>query len=216
MSENIFLFVPNLIGYVRIFLALVSFWFMATDYVTAVWCYAISALLDEFDGRAARMMNQETKFGEMLDMLTDRCANMCLLVVLSSFYPSWMFLFQLNMTIDIASHWLHLHASTMKGSTNHKCIDLERNPVLRLYYTSWSFLFTMCAGNEMFFSMLYLCHFTIGPALFGIGLWQVLCVLSAPVAIVKTGISLIHLYAASLNMGAIDAAEREAAGIKSD
>lgn len=45
----------------------------------------------------------------MLDMLTDRCATMCLLVNLSLLYPSYAFLFQLSMTLDVASHWLHLH-----------------------------------------------------------------------------------------------------------
>lgn len=45
----------------------------------------------------------------MLDMLTDRCATMCLLVNLSLLYPSYTFLFQLSMTLDVASHWLHLH-----------------------------------------------------------------------------------------------------------
>ena len=41
-TENVFLFVPNLIGYARIFLALLSFWFMPTNYVMAAWCYIIS------------------------------------------------------------------------------------------------------------------------------------------------------------------------------
>lgn len=50
-----------------------------------------------------------TKFGAMMDMLTDRCATMCLLVNLSLLYPSYTFLFQLSMCVDIASHWLHLH-----------------------------------------------------------------------------------------------------------
>ena len=31
-QENIFVFVPNLIGYGRIVLALISFWFMPTSY----------------------------------------------------------------------------------------------------------------------------------------------------------------------------------------
>ncbi len=44
-----------------------------------------------------------------MDMLTDRCATMCLLVNLSLLYPSYTFLFQLSMCLDIASHWLHLH-----------------------------------------------------------------------------------------------------------
>ena len=33
--ENIFLFVPNLIGYARIALAVISFWFMPTSYAIA-------------------------------------------------------------------------------------------------------------------------------------------------------------------------------------
>ena len=41
-TENVFLFVPNLIGYARIFLALLSFWFMPTNYVAAAWCYILS------------------------------------------------------------------------------------------------------------------------------------------------------------------------------
>lgn len=45
----------------------------------------------------------------MMDMLTDRCATMCLLVNLSLLYPSYTFLFQLSMSLDVASHWLHLH-----------------------------------------------------------------------------------------------------------
>ena len=41
-TENVFMFVPNLIGYARIFLALLSFWFMPTNYSMAAWCYIIS------------------------------------------------------------------------------------------------------------------------------------------------------------------------------
>lgn len=55
----------------------------------------------------------------MLDQLTDRAATMCLLVVLSHFYPRYMFLFQLSMTIDIVAHWLHLHTWVLgEGSGN--------------------------------------------------------------------------------------------------
>lgn len=50
-----------------------------------------------------------TKFGALLDQLTDRCGTMCLLVTLSHFYPSYMFLFQLSMAIDVAGHWIFLH-----------------------------------------------------------------------------------------------------------
>lgn len=49
----------------------------------------------------------------MLDMLTDRCATMCLLVNLALLYPRATLLFQLSMSLDVASHWLHLHRSAL-------------------------------------------------------------------------------------------------------
>ncbi len=87
---------------------------MPTSYVAAGWCYILSAGLDAFDGHAARALDQSTKFGAMLDQLTDRCATMALLATLCTFYPRWMFLFQLSMVIDISCHWIHLHASLMQ------------------------------------------------------------------------------------------------------
>ena len=50
-----------------------------------------------------------TKFGAMLDQLTDRCGTCGLLVTLSYFYPKYMFWFQLSMAIDVACHWFYLH-----------------------------------------------------------------------------------------------------------
>ncbi|XP_032183758.1 CDP-diacylglycerol--inositol 3-phosphatidyltransferase isoform X1 [Mustela erminea] len=135
-GENIFLFVPNLIGYARIVFAIVAFYFMPCCPLTASSFYLLSGLLDAFDGHAARALNQGTRFGAMLDMLTDRCSTMCLLVNLALLYPRATLLFQLSMSLDVASHWLHLHSSVVRGSESHKLIDLSGNPVLRLYYTS--------------------------------------------------------------------------------
>ncbi|MED6238124.1 hypothetical protein ATANTOWER_009603 [Ataeniobius toweri] len=203
-QENIFLFVPNLIGYARVVLALLSFFLMPCCPWPAVFCYLLSALLDAFDGHAARALNQSTKFGAMMDMLTDRCATMCLLVNLSLLYPSYTFLFQLSMCLDIASHWLHLHSSTLKGSGSHKTIDLSGNPVLRLYYTSKPVLFVMCAGNELFFCLLYILHHIEDPAAW---LFQLLGVCGI-ICLLKSSISVLHLITASQNMAALDASER--------
>ncbi|XP_059927727.1 CDP-diacylglycerol--inositol 3-phosphatidyltransferase [Gadus macrocephalus] len=205
-EDNIFLFVPNLIGYARIVLAFLSFALMPCCPLPAAFCYLLSALLDAFDGHAARALNQSTKFGAMLDMLTDRCATMCLLVNLALLYPSYTFLFQISMCLDISSHWLHLHSSMMKGSTSHKIIDLSGNPALRLYYTSKPVLFIMCMGNEMFFCLLYLLYHTPEPAVWMLvleGVCGIICLL-------KSGISVLHLITAAQNMVALDAAERQA------
>lgn len=50
-----------------------------------------------------------SRVGALLDMLTDRCATLCLQMVLCVFYPSWMLFFQLSAALDIASHWIHMH-----------------------------------------------------------------------------------------------------------
>jgi len=61
-----------------------------------------------------------TKFGAMFDMLVDRCSTMCICFVLAMFYPKWAIFFQLWAAIDVASHWLHLHALvTKKKRINH-------------------------------------------------------------------------------------------------
>lgn len=204
-EENIFLFVPNLIGYARVVLAFLSFYLMPCCPWPAVFCYLLSALLDAFDGHAARALNQSTKFGAMLDMLTDRCATMCLLVNLSLLYPAYTFLFQVSMCLDISSHWLHLHSSTIKGSASHKTIDLSGNPILRIYYTSKPVLFVMCFGNELFFCLLYLIHHIEEPAGWLYSLLFVCCLIS----LAKAGISAVHLVTASQNMAALDTAERQ-------
>lgn len=205
-SENIFLFVPNLIGYGRIFLAIVSFYYMPSHPKVSIFCYLLSGFLDAFDGHAARYLNQGTKFGSMLDMLTDRCATMCLCVVLAMFYPNWAIFFQLSMSLDIASHWLHMHSLMMKGSS-HKSIDLSGNPILRVYYTSRPVLFLMCAGNELFFSMLYLLHFYEDPT----GILKCIFYISTPIALLKSAINIVHLVTAARNMAALDLIEREEA-----
>lgn len=210
MAENIFLFVPNLIGYARIILALVSFYIMPFDYVMASVCYLLSGFLDAIDGYAARWLNQGTKFGAMLDQLTDRCATMCLMVMLAYFYPRWMILFQLSMIIDIASHWIHLYTSQLQGKASHKFIDASANPVMHIYYTSRPVLFIMCAGNELFYCMLYLLYFTEGPTIpaIGLGVFRAVLYISIPIAIAKTLISLLQMVVASINLGIIDVNER--------
>ena len=183
--DNVFLFVPNLIGYARVVLALLSLYFMAERHAAAATCYVVSGLLDALDGHAARLLGQSSRFGAMLDQLTDRCATMCLLACLCVFYPSYMLWFQLSMAIDISCHWIHLHVTTLRGRTSHKTISGEGSALLRLYYTSRPVLFFMCAGNELFYSMLYLLHFTEGPALLGLGLVRALVVISTPIALLK-------------------------------
>ena len=77
---------------------------------------------------------QGTSFGAVLDMVTDRCATTCLIMVLCFFYPNWLFVWQVLVALDISSHWVQMYMSLLHGETTHKVTDLSANPVMRLYY----------------------------------------------------------------------------------
>lgn len=100
--------------------------------------YSISCLLDALDGYAARRYNQSTTFGAVLDMVTDRCTTSCLLVFLASAFPRWSIVFQGLISLDLASHYIHMFATlTMGGSgQSHKKVDEKRNRWLHIYYTN--------------------------------------------------------------------------------
>ncbi|CAF5137788.1 unnamed protein product, partial [Rotaria magnacalcarata] len=57
-TDNIFLFIPNIIGYVRVFLSIASFYFMPSHPKITIFCYLTSELLDALDGHAARALGQ--------------------------------------------------------------------------------------------------------------------------------------------------------------
>ncbi|KAH8244740.1 hypothetical protein KR038_006271 [Drosophila bunnanda] len=203
--DNVFIFVPNLIGYARIVLALIAFWFMSTNYVISGWCYVTSALLDAVDGHAARAFNQSTRFGAMLDQLTDRCGTTGLLVTLAYFYPQYMFWFQLSIAIDVACHWLFMQTSVVVGRSSHK---VNENFIMRLYYQK-DILTFMCCVNELFYVCLYLLHFTYGPLIFGASLFKILAFLTGPFAVLKALISVMHAYVAGIDLAAVDVRERQ-------
>ncbi|RVX72960.1 hypothetical protein B0A52_03313 [Exophiala mesophila] len=161
-EENIFLFLPNVIGYARVILAIASLYYMPLHPRTCSGLYSISCLLDAADGIAARRYNQSTTFGAVLDMVTDRCTTSCLLVFLASAFPRWSIIFQGLISLDLASHYIHMYATLTMGTSgqSHKKVDSSRSWILHLYYTNRTVLFAFCALNELFFIALYLLSFS--------------------------------------------------------
>ncbi|KAI9865503.1 MAG: CDP-diacylglycerol-inositol 3-phosphatidyltransferase [Vezdaea acicularis] len=130
----------------------------------------IPNIIDALDGMAARRFNQSTKFGAVLDMVTDRCTTACLLVFLSSAWPRWSLLFQGLISLDLASHYIHMFATLTMGGADqsHKKVDSSRSRILNLYYTNNKVLFIFCALDQLFFIALYLLSFsspTLSPSL---------------------------------------------------
>lgn len=100
--------------------------------------YSISCLLDALDGMAARKFKQSTRFGAVLDMVTDRCATACLLVFLSTAKPAYSMIFQGLISLDFASHYMHMYATLAMGGQgeSHKNVSAERSWIMHLYYTN--------------------------------------------------------------------------------
>ncbi|KAE8144581.1 phosphatidylinositol synthase [Aspergillus avenaceus] len=164
-DENVFLFVPNLIGYTRVVFAVASLYYMPLHPRTCSILYSISCLLDALDGASARYLGQSTRFGAVLDMITDRCTTTCLLVFLSSAFPRWSIMFQGLISLDYSSHYIHMYATLAMGGNrmSHKQIDESRPWVLRVYYSNTYVLFTVCTLTELFFIALYLLSFSSPP-----------------------------------------------------
>ncbi len=181
------LFVPNLVGYVRIVLTVLAF----LDWRSPVhffWFYYFGFALDAIDGLAARVLNQSSEFGAQLDMITDRCATGALLTLLASLYPKYAPGFVALIFLDGYSHWLQMLAGFCAGSRSHKTAG--RGRLLNLYY--WRPVLTVvCSLNEMFFLMLYVKAFMDGPLLFpGVLAADVVLYVSAPVCALKQIISI--------------------------
>ncbi|XP_040582682.1 CDP-diacylglycerol--inositol 3-phosphatidyltransferase [Lepeophtheirus salmonis] len=204
-TKNVFLFIPNLIGYTRIFLLIISIAVMQSHYILCATCYGLSAALDMVDGYAARKFNQCSRLGALLDMLTDRCGTMALVFTLGIFYPSYSFFLSLSSIIDISMHWIHCHVSVVRGQTSHKSgMDKSLPFILRFYYENKTFLTYMCFMNEAFYGSLYVSYFTSGYFYF----FYIAAAVTFPFALLKSGLALLQGYYAALEVVQIDSQER--------
>ena len=108
---SVFFFIPNIIGYVRIVTGLASlhFAFDSARWPWFVGLYLFSYALDAVDGVAARALKQTSRFGAVLDMVTDRFCTAALLAILARVRPEWSTTFLSLMVLDISSHWAQMY-----------------------------------------------------------------------------------------------------------
>mmetsp|Transcript_19429 Transcript_19429/g.41843 ORF Transcript_19429/g.41843 Transcript_19429/m.41843 type:complete len:262 (+) Transcript_19429:114-899(+) len=184
-ADHVLWFVPNLIGYSRVALALSSFAVMLLhpDGDDRYWCglalilYFSSFVGDLVDGWAARKLNQTSQFGGVLDMVTDRCATLGLLQVLTAEYFSKQqqshgdgsmiskllpLAFVSLALLDVSSHWCQMYATLAcsDGETpaHHKSAEANqgRNFLVQWYYGYYWFFAYLCVGAELTYVLMYL------------------------------------------------------------
>ncbi|KAL2636160.1 hypothetical protein R1flu_007639 [Riccia fluitans] len=152
----IYLYVPNLIGYARILANVTAFGVCFTNKSLFAVLYLISFICDELDGRFARMLDQKSTFGAVLDMVTDRVSTAGLLVVLSHMYKGSFLIFLGLLVLDISSHWLQMYSTFLSSKTSHKDMADSKSWILRLYYQQRIFMGYCCVSCEVLYIVLFL------------------------------------------------------------
>ncbi|XP_075492762.1 CDP-diacylglycerol--inositol 3-phosphatidyltransferase 1-like [Primulina tabacum] len=152
---TVYLYVPNIIGYVRILMNCFAFAICFKDKILFSILYFVSFVCDALDGWFARKLNQVSTFGAVLDMVTDRISTACLLVILSQVYrPGFIFLSLL--ALDIASHWLQMYSTFLVGKSSHKDVRDSSNWLFKLYYGNRKFMCYCCVSCEVLYILLFL------------------------------------------------------------
>lgn len=158
-TSDVYVFVPNLIGYGRIVMALAAFvvafdspsWFLVL--------YSLSFILDAADGWAARKLGQSSNFGAVLDMFTDRAATSAMLVVISHVVQPiskvQVLLAAFLVFLDISSHFVRMYASLFIGKASHKDTSGSIFSLLALYYGNRNFMAALCIGQEFSYILFY-------------------------------------------------------------
>lgn len=206
ITSSVFMYVPNLIGYAR-----VACLFYALRYAFSCWSgfvgfYAAGALLDAVDGWAARKLKQDTKFGAVLDMVTDRVSTNMLYLVLAIMFPDRYMSLAMMAALDYASHWFRMYAASMTGS-HHKAVGSNRNWLLRMYYTKKAFMLVCCVAQEAYLLAMYAGHWASKGArmnVFGVTdlgmVADYVMMVAMPFAALKQLINLIQLVDASVEI----------------
>ncbi|CAL8126322.1 unnamed protein product [Orchesella dallaii] len=101
---DVLLYIPNIIGYVRLLLLILAF-LLYTNPAGFVLFYSLSILLDFFDGWTARKFNQCSAYGAWLDVIVDNVSRGCL----------WSNLFQWGWLI-VSIEWITFVGNHQAGS----------------------------------------------------------------------------------------------------
>ena len=208
--NRVFLYVPNIIGYVRFILYLASFISHSLNHwQLCIGLYAIAFILDEFDGRAARVYNQSSNFGAALDMTADRCATAGLCLILAQLYPSYLVAFIGAIALDVSSHYYLIYATGILNKSSHKdSSEWSNNSLLKLYYGNKTFMDLLILGNEVFYILLYLNFYlpevNLSLGVSQINLWQLLILICLPIYLLKQTTNVLQLQASARQIAELD------------
>lgn len=205
---NVLLFVPNLIGYFRVWCTLTSFVLMLSFekyWAIAIILYVTSFAGDLFDGIVARKLNQTSTFGGLLDMITDRCSTLGLLYVLGSRQESLRLVYLILIVLDISSHWCQMYSSLGTGHHKSKESNEGRNFIVQWYYQYYAFFGYLCVGAEFTYIFTFILHYLSSESTLLFPAFKLLFYLVLPGCVMKQVVNVFQLSSACYLVAAQDA-----------
>lgn len=183
-------FIPNILDYARILLLIsVVLVFTAHPWL-GIWLYVVNSVLDMLDGTVARLFNQQSKLGALLDFSIDRAAITILLAGCIWIYPHLFGLFVAVMAIDIASHFAVCYANAYNGSSHLHFISQGSTLLVWFSQKSWV-RYMICTSHDLFFGIFIANFLTPSPH------WLMLWILLFPGMLLKTWIHMEQFYLAA-------------------
>ena len=160
--NRVLFYVPNLIGYGRIITAIWAYYVAFSNPTWFLVLYTVSFVADAADGIAARALNQCSRFGAVLDMVTDRAGTSGLVLIVSHLLRSYRpdeaeliaFAGALLVGLDIVSHFARMYKGLALGEKSHKD-GKSMFWFLDMYYGKRSVMAPLCVGQEFFYLALY-------------------------------------------------------------
>jgi CDP-diacylglycerol--inositol 3-phosphatidyltransferase len=194
---------PNIVGYSRVVLAFAAYGFAAARWDVCFFClYLGSQFLDVVDGALARRLHQCSTFGAVLDMVIDRTSNACMCILIASVAAHLTPLLCALSTLDVASHWFAVVATSVQRGRSHK--KMSTHWLLQLYYRP-AVLFAVVLGNESWFVLSYLAEANAGAADSATtALVRVALTLCTPVMLARQAINVVQLVQAADCLARVD------------
>ncbi|MEN2497137.1 MAG: MCM DNA helicase complex subunit [Marteilia pararefringens] len=189
--RDILLYIPNIIGYVRLILFFISIYLIINKCFFGILIYSLAAYLDSWDGYYARKYNQTTLFGSVFDMVLDRTSTIGLQIAILTFYPSLALPFVFLITLDIMSHWYSTSLGFIIKSSHKELAYGSR--LMEIYYSNKNVLFVLCLMNEMTYISLAAYNITTNAILKKFSI--VFLVFSFPLMVIKNVINVMQLVA---------------------
>lgn len=123
---SVYLYIPNLLGYARIYLAFYGMYLSSNNKpVEAVITFVLSASLDLFDGILARALKQTSAFGILLDIAADNILRTCGWIAAIG-HPETSPLLKTTAVAIICLEWITMLATQLHAAHSQQHWKAER------------------------------------------------------------------------------------------